>query len=75
MLKMQMHKALSEFFTMRRTIALLLTITFCYLTVCEKVASSEFTTVFTMVVGFYFGRSTALDIPGGKEMTREREER
>ncbi|MCY7866138.1 hypothetical protein P8918_13390 [Bacillus spizizenii] len=45
----------------RKIIALSLTAVFCYLTVVGLIGKDEFLPVFSMVVGYYFGRSTALD--------------
>ncbi len=47
----------------RKVIALLLTIVFCYLSIRGKITQDQFIPVFSMVLGYYFGRSTALDIP------------
>lgn len=47
----------------RKIIALSLTVVFCYLTVSGVIGKDEFLPVFSMVVGYYFGRSTALDKP------------
>ena len=50
--------------SVRKVIALLLTIVFCYLSIQGKITQDQFIPVFSMVLGYYFGRSTALDIPG-----------
>lgn len=50
--------------SVRKVIALLLTIVFCYLSIQGKISQDQFIPVFSMVLGYYFGRSTALDIPG-----------
>ncbi|CEH32936.1 hypothetical protein [Romboutsia lituseburensis] len=55
------------FGSVRKIIALLLTIVFCYLSIDGKVTQEQFIPVFSMVLGYYFGRSTALDIPGKKK--------
>ena len=47
----------------RKFIALSLTIVFCYLSITGVIGMQEFLPVFSMVVGYYFGRSTALDKP------------
>lgn len=49
---------LKEFLQIKKIIALLLTIVFCYLAVAKTITSSEFLTVFSMVISFYFGQST-----------------
>lgn len=52
-------KILSNLLQIKKLIALLLTIVFCYLAVIGKVNSEQFLTVFSLVVAFYFGQSTA----------------
>lgn len=71
--KREAMKVLTAFLSVRKSIAMMLTIAFCYLAFMGKISSSEYTTVFTMVIGFYFGRSTALDIPG-KQQAEGKEE-
>lgn len=50
---------LRNFLQIKKVIALLLTVIFCVLSVKGSVTSSEFLTVFSMVISFYFGQSTA----------------
>lgn len=50
-------------FSIKKTIALLVTIVFCYLSIKGEISSSEFIPVFSMIVGYYFGKSTALEMP------------
>ena len=50
----------------RQIISLCLTFVFCYLAVMGKVSMNEFLPIFSMTIGYYFGKSTALDSPGGK---------
>lgn len=52
-----------KIFSVRKTIALAATAVFCYLSVIGKVSSSQFIPIFTMIIGYYFGKSTALDVP------------
>lgn len=49
--------------SVRKIIALALTIVFCYLSIVGKIEPSEFIPIFSMVLGYYFGKSTALDVP------------
>lgn len=42
----------------KKIIALMIITVFCILSVKEVVSSQEFTTVATLIVGFYFGQST-----------------
>ena len=55
------------FSSVRRVIALLLTLVFSYLTLTGKITQEQFMPVFSMVLGYYFWKSTALDIPGKPE--------
>jgi hypothetical protein len=71
MVKTEAVKLLVAFLSVRKLIAMFLTSAFCYLALKGQVSSSEFVTVFTMVIGFYFGRSTALDVPGEKQKQQE----
>ena len=50
------------FGSVRKIIALALTIVFCYLSIVGKIEPSEFIPIFSMVLGYYFGKSTALDV-------------
>lgn len=47
----------------RKIIALSITFVFCYLALNKVVKSNEFLPIATMVMGYYFGKSTALDKP------------
>ena len=49
---------IKELFQIKKIIALLLTIMFCYLTIIGKVTSEQYLTVFSLVIAFYFGQST-----------------
>jgi hypothetical protein len=40
-------------------ISILLTLVFCYLSVAKVISGQEFTTIYTLIVGFYFGQSVA----------------
>lgn len=53
----------NTFFSVKKTIALLVTVVFCYLSIKGTISSSEFIPVFSMIVGYYFGKSTALEMP------------
>ncbi|KEI97450.1 hypothetical protein N494_14475 [Clostridium botulinum A2B7 92] len=50
---------LKKFLQIKKTIALLTTIVFCYLSVNGRLSSTEFLSVFTLIIGFYFGQSSA----------------
>lgn len=49
---------IKELLQIKKIIALLLTIVFCYLVVIGKVTSEQYLTVFSLVIAFYFGQST-----------------
>ena len=49
-----MKEKLAKLVDVKSIMTLLLTVTFCGLTLAERV-SVEFMTIYTMIVGFYFG--------------------
>ncbi|WP_346962119.1 hypothetical protein [Clostridium sp.] len=49
---------LKQFLQIKKLIALLTTVVFCILALRNIISSTEFLSVFTMIVGFYFGSST-----------------
>lgn len=51
------------FGSVRKIIALVLTGVFCYLSIIGTIKPTEFIPIFSMVLGYYFGKSTALDTP------------
>jgi len=51
----------TPWFSTKKIIAIMLTGVFCYLSIKGIVSSTEFLTVFTMIISFYFGQSTARD--------------
>ncbi len=52
-----MKEKLAKLVDVKSIMTLLLTVTFCGLTLAERV-SVEFMTIYTMIVGFYFGTQT-----------------
>lgn len=52
-------KELKGLLQVKKIIALLLTVVFCGLSFKGNVSSQEFLTVFSLVIAFYFGQSTA----------------
>jgi hypothetical protein len=50
---------LKGFLQIKKLIALLLTIVFAVLSLRGLISSSEFLTIFSMVIAFYFGQSSA----------------
>lgn len=61
--KIKQNYFLSNFNSVRKIIAIVVTLVFCYLSIIGKIKSSEFIPVFSMIIGYYFGKSTALDTP------------
>ncbi|MBD5642785.1 hypothetical protein HYH96_02600 [Clostridium botulinum] len=52
-------KLLKDFLQIKKIIALLTTIVFCILALKTNISSTEFLSVFTLIIGFYFGQSSA----------------
>ncbi len=50
-----------HFLSVRKTIALLLTIVFCYLSIVGKIETQQFIPIFTMIIGYYFGKSNNIE--------------
>ena len=46
----------------KKLIALTVVYVFCGLAICEKVDTAVFTNVVTLVVGYYFGQTTARNV-------------
>jgi len=55
-------KELKGLLQVKKLIALLLTVVFCTLSAKGQVSSQEFLTVFSLVIAFYFGQSTARQV-------------
>jgi len=49
---------LKIFTSVKRVIAILVTFVFCYLTISGRIDSAQFIPIFSMIVGYYFGRTT-----------------
>lgn len=50
---------LASLLSIKRVIAFILTLVFSYMSVTGEIKSTEFITIFSMVVAFYFGQSVA----------------
>ena len=50
-----MKEKLAKLVDVKSIMTLLLTVVFCVLSLKETITGSEFQTIFTVVVGFYFG--------------------
>lgn len=53
------NNKLKNLIEIKKIIALTLTFVFCYLSITNKLAPEQFLTVFSLVIAFYFGQSTA----------------
>jgi hypothetical protein len=49
---------MKELLQIKKIIALLTTVVFCILSVRGLLSSTEFLSVFTLIIGFYFGQSS-----------------
>lgn len=49
---------MKELLQVKKIIALLLTIGFLYLTFVKNISSTEFITIYSLVLGYYYGQST-----------------
>lgn len=54
-----MRERLARLLCVKSIVTLVLTASFCYLTVRGMVSGREFITIFTMVISFYFGTQQA----------------
>lgn len=59
------------FGSVRKIIALGVTVVFCYLSFKGDIKADEFIPIFSMILGYYFGKSTALDHPGKNKDNNE----
>ena len=50
---------LTSLLSIKRVIAFILTLVFAYMSVTGEIKSTEFITIFSMIVAFYFGQSVA----------------
>ena len=50
--------ALCHYAFYQSIIAILVTFVFCYLTISGRIDSAQFIPIFSMIVGYYFGRTT-----------------
>lgn len=50
-----MKERLSKLLTVKSLVTLVLTLVFAYLSIIGKIVGQEFLTIFTIVIGFYFG--------------------
>ena len=50
---------MKKLLSVKKIIAILLTIVFCILSITKHIGSTEFLSIFSMVVGYYFGASVS----------------
>lgn len=50
-----MKEKLAKLIDVKSIMTLLLTLVFCILALCGAVSAEQFVTIFTVIVGFYFG--------------------
>lgn len=61
-----MKARIAKLISVKTMVTLFLTVTFCYCVVFRNTVNSDFFTLYTMVVSFYFGTQTN-KIKGGGE--------
>lgn len=49
------YKRLANLLTVKSIVTMILTLVFAYLSVIRLISADQFLTVFTVVIGFYFG--------------------
>ena len=49
------YKRLANLLTVKSIVTMILTLVFAYLSVIRLVSADQFLTVFTVIIGFYFG--------------------
>lgn len=54
-----MKERFSKLLTIKSIVTILLSVVFAYLSVMGQIGSTEFLTIFTVVIGFYFGTQSA----------------
>ena len=53
---------LTKLLSIKRVIAFMLTLVFSYMSITGQVKSTEFITIFSMVIAFYFGQSVGMKV-------------
>lgn len=54
-----MKERLGKLLTIKSIVTIFLTVVFCYLSVVGAITAESFNTIFTVVIGFYFGTQSA----------------
>ena len=52
---MSIKETLAKLIDIKSIITLALTVVFCFLDITETIAASQFLTIFTVIISFYFG--------------------
>jgi hypothetical protein len=60
----RVSRTIIRYLSIRKTIAIALTLLFMFMAVKGRIDSEQVTAIYGVIIGFYFGRSTALDVPG-----------
>lgn len=68
-----MSEILGKLLTVKSLVTMALTIVFCALSVTGKVTGDQFLTIFTVVIGFYFGTQYEKKKPTTTEIKAEAE--
>ncbi len=50
-----MKKRLEKLLTVKSIVTIVLTVVFAYLSIIGKVSTTQYLTIFTAIIGFYFG--------------------
>lgn len=54
-----MKEKISKLIDVKSIMTLVLTLVFSYLSITEKISADQFVTIFTVIIGFYFGTQSA----------------
>lgn len=56
-----MKERLNKLLTIKSIVTLLMSVVFAYLSIIGTIGSTEFLTIFTVIIGFYFGTQAEKD--------------
>lgn len=62
-----MKEKIAKLINVKSIVTLILTVVFSYLAIKEKISGTEFLTIFTVIIGFYFGTQSMKDSTDKKE--------
>lgn len=66
-----MQKVFDRLLTIKSIVTIMLTIVFCILALCGTIDGGQFLTIFTVVIGFYFGTQAQKQAQAAKIATHE----